>query len=63
MMANTEWRAVYSLSWFLLAGAAVAILFGTLFSVMAMRVGEINFVAFSLYRHGLGDRAWHHDVW
>jgi drug/metabolite transporter (DMT)-like permease len=45
MMANTEWRAVDSLSWLLLAGAAVAILFGTLFSVMAMRVGEISFVA------------------
>ena len=45
MMANTEWRAVDSLSLLLLAGAAVAILFGTLFSVMAMRVGEISFVA------------------
>ena len=45
MMVDTEWRAVDSPSWLLLAGAAVAILFGTLFSVMAMRVGEISFVA------------------
>ena len=45
MMTNTEWHAVETLSWLLLAGAAVAIMFGTLFSVMAMRVGEISFVA------------------
>ena len=45
IMAGTEWRAVGQLSWLLLLGAAVAILFGSLLSVMAMRVGEISFVA------------------
>ena len=44
-MAGTEWSAVGQLSWLLLLGAAVAILFGSLLSVMAMRVGEISFVA------------------
>ena len=45
IMAGTEWRVVGHLSWLLLLGAAVAILFGSLLSVMAMRVGEISFVA------------------
>ena len=45
IMAGTEWSAVGQLSWLLLLGAAVAILFGSLLSVMAMRVGEISFVA------------------
>ncbi len=45
MMVGTNWDAMGAMSWLLIAGAAVAIMFGTLLSVMAMRVGEISFVA------------------
>lgn len=43
--AAVEWRPMAALDWLHLLGAVAAILFGYLFSVSAMRVGEIGFVA------------------
>ena len=45
MMFDTQWTPVSQTSWLLLSATAVAIIAGTLLSVMAMRVGEISFVA------------------
>ena len=44
-MINTEWVAVDGSSVMVLSGAVLFILFGYLFSVMTMRVGEISIVA------------------
>ncbi|MEM7719856.1 MAG: DMT family transporter [Pseudomonadota bacterium] len=42
---NTEWQPMVPVDWLWLAGSIVTILGGYLFSVSAMRVGEIGFVA------------------
>jgi S-adenosylmethionine uptake transporter len=42
---GTEWVGLQLRQWMLLAGAAVFILGGYLFSVLVMRVGEISFIA------------------
>lgn len=43
--AGTEWQPVRPLDWLWLAGSVVTVIGGYLFSVSAMRVGEIGFVA------------------
>lgn len=43
--ANTVWKPMASEDWLWLAGSIVTIIGGYLFSVSAMRVGEIGFVA------------------
>lgn len=45
MMPTIAWSPVSPIGWLALAGAAGAVVFGYLFSVMAMRVGDISFVA------------------
>ncbi len=43
--AGTDWQPVAPIDWLWLAGSVVTIIGGYLFSVSAMRVGEIGFVA------------------
>ena len=54
MMIGSEWDTVSAVSWFLILGAAVAILIATLLSVMAMRIGDIGFVSPFRYTSMLG---------
>jgi drug/metabolite transporter (DMT)-like permease len=54
MMIGTEWHTVSAVSWFLILGAASAVLIATLLSVMAMRTGEIGFVSPFRYTSMLG---------
>ena len=43
--AATEWEPIKPIDWLWLAGSIFTIIGGYLFSVSAMRVGEIGFVA------------------
>lgn len=45
MLPTIKWAPVNDAQWLVLAVAAAAIVFGYLFSVMAMRAGDISFVA------------------
>jgi len=45
MTPTVAWAPVNGWAWLALAGAASAVVFGYLFSIMAMRIGEISFVA------------------
>ena len=54
MMIGADWNAISLNSWLLLVGASIAILIATVFSVKAMRIGEIGFVAAFRYTSMLG---------
>lgn len=45
MLPTIVWAPTNDTHWIVLAGAAAAIVFGYLFSIMAMRAGDISFVA------------------
>ncbi|NCF48626.1 MAG: EamA family transporter [Bacteroidetes bacterium] len=45
MLPVVEWTPLTGMMWLYLGGAALAIVFGYLFSVMTMRTGDIGFVA------------------
>lgn len=45
MVPSVSWVQPSGSMWLVIAGASVAIIFGYLFSIMTMRVGEISFVA------------------
>ena len=45
MLPTIEWVPASQTQWFILVGAAAAIVGGYLFSIMAMRAGDISFIA------------------
>ena len=45
MLPTVTWKPIYNAHWLILIISAIAIIFGYLFSVMAMRYGDASFIA------------------